>query len=260
LTISGQKAIFDAYAVWRYIVKTYKLIVVSVLVAGFLLTSCGPNTAVVRRMQALEEGVDSPTTIEELTEAIGKYQHRIEDVLNADIRIGIWYKILATRYLDNKMYGKALENFRTATEYYPTNQNLFYYVGVCAGYMAKSSLDYELTGTNRDQLRYYELAESAYLRAIELEPRYVRALYGLSVLYVFELSRPDDALPYLEKIMEIEKRNLDAMFVYARALYETGSYDEAVDVYDRIIGETRDDGTKKRAEENKAFVLGQAYE
>lgn len=224
-----------------------------------LLFSCGPNTAVVRRMQALEEGVDSPTTIEELTEAIGKYQHRIEDVLNADVRIGIWYKILATRYLDNKMYGKALENFRMAIEYYPTNQNLFYYVGLCSGYMAKAEFDYELTGTNREQRRYYDLSESAYLRAIELEPRYVRALYGLSVLYVFELGRAADAIPHLEKIMEIETRHIDAMFVYARALFEIGSYDEAVDVYDRISETTRDTKTRERAQENKAFVLGEAY-
>lgn len=230
-----------------------------IIFISLLISSCGPNTAVVRRMQALEEGVDSPTTIEELTEAIDKYQHRIEDVLNADIRIGIWSKILATRYLDNKMYGKALDNFRTAIEYYPTNQNLYYYVGLCAGYMAKSALDYELTGTNRDQVRYYELSESAYKRAIELEPRYVRALYGLSVLYVFELGRPQDAIPHLEKIMEIEKRNIDAMFIYARALYETGEYDISVEIYDRIIDETRDAATRARAEENKTFVLGQAY-
>lgn len=237
------------------LVLTGTMIVILIMATA----SCGPNTAVVRRMQALEEGVDSPTTIEELTEAIDKYQYRIEDILNADIRTGIWYKILATRYLDNKMYGKALENFRTAIEYYPTNQNLFYYVGLCAGYMAKSALDYELTGTNREQIRYYELSESAYKRAIELEPRYVRALYGLSVLYVFELSRPQDAIPHLETIMEIEKRNLDAMFIYARALYETGEYDTAVEIYDRIIKETRDENTRARAEENKAFVLGQAY-
>lgn len=230
-----------------------------ILFLSIIMSSCGPNTAVVRRMQALEEGVDSPTTIEELNEAIGKYQHRIEDVLNADIRIGIWYKILATRYLDNKMYGKALENFRTAIEYYPTNQNLYYYVGVCAGYMAKGALDYELTGTNREQVRYYDLAEGAYKRAIELEPRYVRALYGLSVLYVFELGRPQDAIVYLEKIMEIEKRNIDAMFMYARALYETGEFDTSIEIYDRIMEETRDAATKARAEENKAFVLGQAY-
>ena len=61
--------------------------------------SCGPNTNQIRRMQALETGVSSPTTIEELEAGIKKYQDRIEDVLNSDIRVGIWYKILRNNFV-----------------------------------------------------------------------------------------------------------------------------------------------------------------
>ncbi len=229
------------------------------VVIVLIVASCGPNTNQIRRMQALEEGVDSPTTIEELEEAIKKYQHRIEDILNADIRIGIWYKILATRYLDNKMYGKALENFRTAIEYYPTNQNLFYYVGVCAGYMAKSALDFGATGTRREADRYYDLAETAYLRAIELEPRYFRALYGLSILYVFELDAPDKAIPYLERSLEIQTRNIDASMVLARAYYSIGKYEESIALYDRVLTITKDADRIQAAEQNKALVLEALY-
>ncbi len=230
------------------------------LVCSVLAVSCGPNTKQVRRMQQLETGVINPTTAEELEKAIQTYQNRIEDVLNADIRIGIWYKILGTRYLDNGMYGKALENFRTAIEYFPTNQNLYYFVGVCAGYMAKSSLGYETANSYIDRDHYYTLAESAYKRALELEPRYERALYGLAVLYVFELDRPEEAIPYLERIMEIEKRNLDAMMVLARAYYVTGSPDKAVQLYDRVIAESKSDERKKEASDNKAFVLSNTNE
>jgi tetratricopeptide (TPR) repeat protein len=230
------------------------------LAISIFFVSCGPNTNTIRRMQQLEEGVDSPTTIEELTVAIGKYQNRIEDIINAEVRIGIWYKILAIRYLDNKMYGKALETFRTAIQYYPTNQNLYYYVGVCAGYMAKSSLDFDATGTSSQKNNYYNLAESAYLRAIELEPKYVRALYGLSVLYVFELDRPADAIPYLERAVDIEKRHIDAMFVLARSYYMTGDYDAAVSMYDRILSVPMDKTRKEEAEKNKATILNKAYE
>ena len=80
-------------------------------------------------MQLLEEGVSSPTTVEELREAIQKYGNRVEDVLQAQSQIGIWYKLLATRYLDNKMYGEALKTFQKAIEFYPENSNLYYYVG-----------------------------------------------------------------------------------------------------------------------------------
>ncbi|HKL86483.1 MAG TPA: DUF2225 domain-containing protein [Treponemataceae bacterium] len=225
----------------------------------FVITACGVNTNQIRRMQSLEEGVDSPTTIEELTTAIGKFQKRAEDLINTDIRLGTWYKIVGTRYLDNRMYGKALENFRMAIDYYPTNQNLFYYVGVCAGYMAKASLDFDAKGNELESKRYYALAESAYKRAIEIEPRYERALYGLSILYVFEFDTPAKAIPYLELIMDIEKRNLDAMFVLARAYYSTGNYEGSVALYDRIIETTKDKNRKAEAESNKSTVLALMY-
>ena len=113
--------------------------------------------------------------------------------------------MLATRYLDAKMYGEALKTFQTAIQYYPANQNLFYYVGVCAGYMAKASLDFNASGgTSAEKFNYLKLAESAYLRAIELEPRYVRSLYGLGVLYVFELDQCEKAIPYLETAPSVE--------------------------------------------------------
>jgi len=224
-----------------------------------LLVSCGPDTNTIRRMQSIEEGVASPTTIAELTDAIKKYQNRIEDVLNADIRVGLWYKILASRYLDNKLYGKALENFRSAVEYYPTNQNLFYYIGICAGFMAKASLDYDVKGTTVERDRYFALAESAYLRAIELDPKYTRALYGLSVLYVFELNTPDKAIQNLKLVLEIEKQNIDAMFVLARAYYSTGSIDESIALYDKIIATTKDATKITEAKNNKALVMKEAY-
>lgn len=232
---------------------------VLILLAAAVLGSCGPNTNQIRRMQTLETGVESPTTIEELEDGIKKYQDRIEDVLNSDIRVGIWYKILATRYLDNKMYVKALENFRMATQYYPENQNLYYYVGLCAGYVSKSALDYGLTGTDREKQAYLDLAESAYLRAIELEPRYVRALYGLGVLYVFERNEPAKAIPLLETAIDVEKRNTDAMFILARAYYSSGRPEDAAAMYDHIISVTGSDTRKKEAETNKAFVLENAY-
>ena len=98
-----------------------------------LLSSCGVSNKRIIRLQKMEERVGNPTTIEELTDAIAKYDERIADLQLSEQQVGIWYKILGTRYLDNKMYGKALESFQTALKYYPDNQNLYYYVGVCAG-------------------------------------------------------------------------------------------------------------------------------
>lgn len=206
----------------------------------------------------MEEGVESPTTIEELKDAIQKYQERVADVQLAQSQIGIWYKILGTRYLDNKMYGEALKAFQEALTYYPDNQNLYYYVGVCAGYMSHAALDYNASGNNEVKYNYLKLAEEAYLRAIAIEDRYVRALYGIGVLYVFELDEPEKAIPHLEKALTIDTKNLDAMFVLARAYYSSYEFDKAVAMYDKIIETTKSDDTKKTAEENKQIALDAA--
>ena len=224
--------------------------------ASIMLVSCGgvSNKTIIRH-QKMEEGVDSPTTIEELRDAIKKYQERVADVQLAQSQIGIWYKILGTRYLDNKMYGEALKAFQEALTYYPDNQNLYYYVGVCAGYMSHAALDYNASGTNEVKYNYLKLAEEAYLRAIAIEDRYVRALYGLGVLYVFELDEPEKAIPHLEKALSIDTKNLDTMFVLARAYYSSYEFDKAVEIYDRIIETTKSEDTKKTAEENKKIAL-----
>lgn len=230
------------------------------LIISLILVSCGgvSNKTVIRH-QKMEEGVDNPTTIEELKDAIKKYQERVADVQLAQSQIGIWYKILGTRYLDNKMYGEALKAFQEALTYYPDNQNLYYYVGVCAGYMSHAALDYNARGSNEIKYNYLKLAEEAYLRAIAIEDRYVRALYGLGVLYVFELDEPEKAVPYLEKAISIDTKNLDTMFVLARAYYSSYEFDKSIAMYDKIIETTKSDDTKKTAEENKKIVLDASY-
>jgi tetratricopeptide (TPR) repeat protein len=233
-----------------------KIFFVFVLCA--LLAGCGGfDTKTIKRMQLLEEGVSSPTTVEELKDAIEKYGRRVEDVSMAQSQIGIWYKILGTRYLDGEMYGEALKTFQKAIEFYPENSNLYYYVGMCAGYMAKSALDYNATGSTAGKYNYLKLSETAYARALELEPRYVRALYGISVIYVFELEEPEKAIPHLEKLLEIDTKHLDAMFVLARAYYSTYQFDKAVSIYDRIIAFAPQE-RKYNALENKRIVL-EAY-
>ncbi len=236
-----------------------KKCIIFVFLGLFTFSSCKVSNKQIIRQQHLEEGVESPTTVEELKEAIDKYQKRVADIQLAQSQIGIWYKILGTRYLDQKMYGEALKCFQEALKYYPNNQNLYYYVGVCAGYMSHAALDYNASGTNEVKYNYLKLAEEAYLRAIAIEDRYVRALYGLGVLYVFELDEPAKAIPHLEKALTIDTKNLDAMFVLARAYYSNYEFEKAASMYDKIIETTKSEDTRKTAEENKKIALDAAY-
>lgn len=225
----------------------------------FLLLSCGASPNYIRRIQALEEGVSNPTTIEELKDAISKYEKRVEDIVGAQSQTGIWYKILATRYIDKGMYGEALDALRAAIQYYPSNQNLFYYVGVCAGYMAKSTLDFDGKDYQAERNRLLTLAESGYKRALEIQPDYSRALYGLGVLYTFEMNQPEKAIPLLENFVAMQTKDVNGMFVLARACYMIGLYDKAVALYDRIISTTKVEEQKKDAIRNKELILSSLY-
>jgi len=241
--------------------KNYLIFTLALFGLSLVFFSCnGTNAKTIKRMQALEEGVASPTTEAEIKEAIQKYQTRVEDIALANQQIGIWYKMLGSRYLDNQMYGEALEAFRMATTYYPANQNLYYFVGVCAGFMANQALDYSATGSTAQKFNYVKLAESAYLEAIKLDPKYARALYGIGVLYIFELEEPGKAIPYLETLAEVEKRNVDGLFLLANAYYQTFEFERAMEIYDEIISITTSSEDKAQAEANKRKVLETAYE
>lgn len=229
------------------------------MILCLILVSCSVSNKTLKRMQIIETGVRSPSTVEELKDGIAKYDKRIRDLQMSESQVGIYYKILGTRYVDMKMYTKALEAFQKAIEYYPDNQNIYYYVGVCAAYSAKAAMDFDATGENDKRRAYLSLAEDAYLRALSIEEGYAKALYGLGVLYVFELKKFKEAIPYLKRLLEKESRNFNGMFVLAGAYYGAGKVEEAVSVYDKIISMTKSDEIKKSAEELKRKVLAKAF-
>jgi tetratricopeptide (TPR) repeat protein len=203
-------------------------------------------------------GASTPQTVGELRRAISSYENRIEQHVQDAAKTGSYWKILAVRLSDRGLHGEALEALENAIYYTPEDPALHYYTGVSAGVMAKSKHAFP-GSANTERQQYLSLAEDAYLRAIELDNRYLRPRYGLSVLYVFELERPEDALPHLERYLEISRNDVDTMFVLARAFYMLERYTEAVELYDRIITLTRDEQKKIEAQNNRQAALGRIY-
>jgi len=213
--------------------------------------SCN-SKSFIQRVQEYEEGVSNPNTEAELKEAIKKYERRIEDIMVASERVGTWYKILGTRYVDKKMYKDALGCFQKAIEFYPENQNLYYRVGVCAAFMAKNSLDFEDDGLEE---RYYKMAVKAYKRAIEIDANYSKAIYALAVLYVFELDMPEEAVPLLEKAIDGKMKPLEELFLLGRAYFMIGENEKAITTFQRIIDISGNEAQRKQAKENIDIIL-----
>jgi len=197
-----------------------------------------------------------PSSVEELKSAIAANEKKLEAYVNDATQTGIYWKLLASRLQDKGLHGEALQALQKAAYYFPEDPSIQYYIGLSAGIMAKAShafpgsVDYEKEG-------YYSLAENAFLRAIELDSRYLRPKYSLGVLYVFELDRPEDAVPHLLSYLEISRNDIDTMFVLARAYYMMRNYKAAIDLYDRIITLTRDEQKRKDAQNNRQIILGE---
>ena len=199
---------------------------------------------------------NSPVTVEDLRAAIAAHEKQIELYVETAARTGLYWKILASRLQDRGLHGEALEALQRAIYYLPEDAALHYNTGISAGILAKSF--HAFPGMeNPERQRYYDLAEQAFLRAIGLDSRYLRPRYSLGVLYVFELDRPEDAIPHLEKCLEISRSDIDTMFVLARAFFMIRDFQAAVDLYDRIIIICGDERRRNEAQENRQFTLGQ---
>jgi len=202
-----------------------------------------------------------PRTIEDLERAISAYEKRQKEYVKDAAQTSAYWKILGTRFQDKGMWLEAVNAFRRAIDYSPGEAVLHYLTAVNAAQYAKSAYDYNegRGGAGENARRYFNLAEAAYRRAIELEPDYSLARYGLAVLYIYELDRPEDAVPQLLQYMTGRSGDADAMFMLARALYSAGRFRESVEWYDRGIALTRDKEKKAEAEANRNFIMENYY-
>jgi tetratricopeptide (TPR) repeat protein len=246
--------------------ETFLGLVVILIIAGLAVAlyrheAGKTHRDLAKRIAELSPRGGPPETIEGLRTAIAAYEDQIELNVKEGAQTGVYWKILATRLADRSMHRDALAALDKALSYNAEDPTLFYLTGLSAAIVAASSLDFPgnsgAPGAERD--KYFALAESAYLRAINLDSAYAKPRYGLGILYIFELDRPADAIPHLTRYLELMPTDFDAMFALARAYYITGDGNSAIELYDRIISRTKDQNRKAEAQNNKEIILGQLY-
>jgi tetratricopeptide (TPR) repeat protein len=192
----------------------------------------------------------TPRDIDELKRAIATYQYIQEQHVKDAAQTGVYWKLLGIRFQEKQMYFEAIDALEQAIRYAPNEPVLHYLLGLNAGQAAKS------THTAAEMARYFEIAESAYKRTLDLEPTYTQARYALAILYIYELNRPQEGIDQLTRYMEGRSGDADAMMVMARALYMTGQNREAIEWYDKAIPLTKDPEKKREAEANRYYIMG----
>ena len=248
--------------------KKLKEIVLALLILGavgsliyfmYQSGSTKTNRELAKRMAEISPRGGPPETIDGLRQAISLYEDQIERNIREGAQTGVYWKILATRYADRNMHNDALDALERAIYYNTEDAALYYLTGVSAASVAKSVVGFS-TSAERERDHYYKLAEKSYLRALEIDITYTRPMYGLGVLYVFELDRPHDAIVYLERYLQILTSDVSAMFVLARAYYVTENFSRAIELYDRIVDRTKDKNIREEALNNKDIIMGMMYE
>jgi len=196
----------------------------------------------------------SDTRIKELKASIEKFKEKVEAKVKATENLRSYYKMLGVAYLNRQMYGPAADALKDSLYYSPDNAILYYYMGVCKARLSKTA-----PGGSQDSKAYLEEAKYNYNRAIELKPGYEDALYGLSVIYVFETKEYNKALETLTKLLREEKTHTEGRFLLARVYAETGRYEKAIDAYNYIIENSGNKEERQAAERNKQQILNEGY-
>ncbi|MDR0322386.1 MAG: tetratricopeptide repeat protein [Treponema sp.] len=217
------------------------------------------NRELAKRMIELSPRGGPPEGIDGLRRAIALYEDQIERNVREGAQTGVYWKILGTRLADKGQHRDALEAFERAIYYNSEDPFLYYYTGVSAAVVAKEIVGFS-ANAEAEKARFYKLSENSYLRALELDITYTRPMYGLGILYVFELDRPQDAVVQLERYMQIITSDYAAMFVLARAYYDLKDFSRATEIYDRIAERAKDKNIKEEALRNKDIIQERLYE
>jgi len=184
-----------------------------------------------------------------LKQDIAKFSKLLNEKVDAAEKLGTYYKLIGLKYIDYGMYGLALESFQDALAIYPENPHVLYYAGLCSARLYKTEGSIVKSGQYLDQaVRYYEAS-------LAVKNRFSSPMYGLAVLYVYELNMPELAIPLLEMYNTIQKSSMDGRFLLAAAHYAAGDEDRAVDLYNDIIEKADDRELVEAARNNRNEIL-----
>ena len=233
--------------------------VIPATILCLVLISCARmdrDHAMVEQLAEMEgeaDGEVSMQKVEEIQREIRRFRKEVERTVDGSGQLAVYYKMLAVEYMRGAMYAAAYEALEQAIAIQPENPILFYYSAVCAARMSKAQV------LSEDRALWLERSETLYRRAIALDPRYAAALYGLSVLYIFELDRPEEAEDLLERLLTVESKEIDGRFLLARVYYSLGKLENAIELYREIESLSDVKQNREQALANRKQIEGELY-
>ncbi len=228
-----------------------------VLVLGIAVavSGCERQGSIVRNLADLERdqypgGTVPAERIEELEALVEERREEVSSALQAAARTATALRHLALEYARMQFYGPALDAFEEAVRIEPRNAGLLFWAGAMSAQLAK------VQGAASERDRYLQMAQRYYSRSVEIEPRHTESLYGLGVLYHFEMGRHVAALEITQQLVEVEPKHIQGLFLLARIQTTLGDIDDAVATYEQILENASDQESKEQARRNVALLTG----
>lgn len=197
----------------------------------------------------INKEADRDDRVVELTAEIKKLEKELDETHEKYQKVGNYQRALGVKMMHYKMYYKAYEHFNNAIEFYPNSEMLHYYRGIAASQFAKSQ---DVESVRRD---FMERAKYSQEYSVELNPSFTKGLYALSILYIYEFDRPEDAKPLLDRLLQISTREFDAMLLRALLYEKDGELNAALDLYDTVLTMSKNDRHIINADTNRDKIL-----
>lgn len=139
---------------------------------------------------------------------------------------------LGTVYLDKKEWDTAIKYFKEVSE------NMLY----ATPHLAMANLGWAYY--NKKQ---YTLSETYYLKALDLDPKFINAQRGLGLTYI-ALGRIDEAVEILERAVKDYPKVALLYDDLAKVYVLSHDYDKALDAYHKVIEIAPDSAMAREAE------------
>jgi len=230
--------------------KTNRLVLSLSLFLIFCLSSCAANIEVRKKQEEASRNLgEAYMQQRDFSSALREFL-KAEKIYSKD---PILQNDLGLAYMAKDRLDLAVKHFKKAVklkpDYVPAKNNLG------TAYLAKEEWDVAIACFKEiiDDILYatphfpltnlgwayynkqeYEVAEKYYSDALNLEPIFIIALWGLGQNYM-AMERAVDAVAILEKAVKNYPRSAESYFYLAKAYSLSGEYKKAISAYNKVI-------------------------
>lgn len=165
--------------------------------------------------------------IERLKKKAEEYDKRVDDRIESAEKAGTIYQKLGEKYLERQLWDLSIESLEKAIGYGRNTPVVHYSIGVAYANKAQ-----ELNSSS-----FASKAEFHYKRALEIQPDYQQASYGLGILYFYIIKDRKRGLEEMETVVRKDRNYYLARFALARFHYELNNPAKSLSLYEDLYAD-----------------------